>query len=235
MENKQSLETNVVKPSLSIFENETEYRIIENSTEIQLDSKIQEIENFMKMNHGRGESELEKDRLYGESKGLWDQYAGLLRDTHFKFYLNRKQYQFLIELLRDKMEYDVNTIFLAIELTDMLGEWHEVGTSKDDKTLQGYIADATEITYIYHLIAKHKVKGLANSSYRFAEILKRIGAISKIIAYYDTAAKNLSKEIQNWVATFEDGVLVDEKDYGASEHISKKKKTSKKEEEVTGV
>jgi hypothetical protein len=63
----------------------------------------------------------------------------------------------------------------------MLGEWHEIESSKDDKTVQGYKADPTEVTYIYHLIPKHKVKGLSNSSYRFAEILKRIGTISKII------------------------------------------------------
>ncbi|NBP59033.1 hypothetical protein EBU71_21290, partial [bacterium] len=62
--------------------------------------------------------------------------------------------------------------------------------------------------------AKHKVKGLQHGSYRFAEILRKIGAISKIIAYYDTAAKNLSKDIQNWVASFEDGIAIDGKDWG---------------------
>jgi len=238
MENKPALETNVVKPSLSIFENETEYRLISLESEVNLDSRIKDIEEYLYNNLGRGKSESEKDALYGKAKELWEKYAEVLRDIHFTFYLNRKQYQFLTDLLIDKMEYDVNTVFLAIELTDMLGEWKGTGTAKDDTTIQGYIADATEITYIYHLISKHKVKGLSNSSYRFAEVLKRIGAISKIIAYYDTHAKNFSKEIQNWVATFENGILVDDSDYGAarilaSEASAKESKKSKKKEEET--
>jgi len=214
MENNQTLETNVVKPNLSFFENDNEYRIINFETEAALDAKIKEIEDFLNNNHGRGKTEAEKDKLYADAKVIWEQYAALLRDMNFSFYLNRKQYQFLTELLRDKMEYDVNTVFLAIELTDMLGDWIKKGTNKDDESVQEYSTDATEITYIYHLIAKHKVKGLGNSTYRFAEVLKRIGAISKIIAYYDTHAKNFSKDIQDWVASFEPNIMIDGKDWG---------------------
>jgi len=235
---KQVLETNVVKPSLSIFENEQEHRLISVETEINLDSKIADIENFVNNNTGKGKSELEKDNLYGEAKELWNKYAESLRDVHYTFYLNRKQYQFLTDLLLEGLEYDVNTIFLAIELTEMLGEWKNTGSAKDDKTVQGYISDATEITYIYHLIAKHKVKGLKNTSYRFAEVLNRIGKISKIIAYYDTHAKNLSKDIQDWVASFEEGVYVDGKDWGktpeaSTETSTETKKSSKKKSETT--
>jgi hypothetical protein len=50
------------------------------------------------------------------AKELWGKYAEILRDVHYTFYLNRKQYQFLVELLRDKMEYDVNTIFFTIRI-----------------------------------------------------------------------------------------------------------------------
>lgn len=227
--NKQ-LETNVVKPKLSIFENETEYRLITTEAEYNLDNHIKTIETFMTGNHGRGKSEAEKDKLYTDAKELWNKYAETLRDVEYTFYLNRKQYQFLTDLLTDKLEYDVNTVFLAIDLTNMLGEWHNEGTSKDDKSLKGYSTDATEITYIYHLISKHKVNGLKHSTYRFAEVLRKIGDISKVIGYYDTHAKNLSKEIQEWVATFEDGVIVEGKSYGVTETEEKPKRKSKKEE-----
>ena len=213
---KHEFETNVVKPSLITFENEVEYRLISTQDEATLDFTINEIESFMKNNEGKGKSELEKDELYKGAIDLWNKYATTLRDVNFTFYLDRRQYNFLTDLLIKYMEYDVNTLFLAIELTNMLGDWNKIGTSKDDLTLNGYTTDATEITYIYHLISKHKVKGLSASSYRFAEVLRRIGTISKIIAYYDTYAKNMSKEIQEWVASFEDGVLI--------EHKSKKKK-----------
>ena len=200
---KQTLETNVVKPKLSIFHEEIEYRLIPTDTEEQLDSKISDIENFMKNNVGFGTPDENKESLYTQAKVLWNNYAGILRDVEYTFFLNRKQYQFLTGLLLEKLEYDVNTVFLAIELTNMLGSWKDGGKYKNDEDLRGFTSDATEVTYMYHLIAKHKLKGLTKDTYLFAEILKKIGDISKIINYYDTAAKNMSKEIQEWVASFE--------------------------------
>ncbi len=201
MENQ--IETNVVKPKLSIFSQEVEYRLISTETEYQLDAKIKDIETFMANNHGLNQSDEYKDQLYFQGRELWNKYASVLRDVKYTFYLNRKQYMFLTSLLRDKLEYDVNTIFLAIELTNMLGTWIKADKHDNDDEIKGYVSDATEVTYMYHLIAKHTVKGLTKDTYTFAEILKKIGDISKIINYYDTSAKNLSKEIQEWVASFE--------------------------------
>ena len=202
MEN-QAIETNVIKPKLSLFQDEVEYRLISSESEKSLDANILEIEKFMSGNHGFGQSDEYKDDLYAKSKIMWNNYVGVLKDVKYTFYLNRKQYNYITMLLRDKLEYDVNTVFLAIELTNMLGEWVQADKHKNDTELKGFLVDATEITYIYHLIAKHKVKGLTEQTYLFADILKRIGDISKVISYYDTAAKNLSKEIQDWVASFE--------------------------------
>jgi len=200
---EQTIETNVIKPRLSITFDETEYRLITVETENQLDQKISDIETFMASNHGFGQTDEYKDSLYGQAKNLWNSYASSFKDVKYTFYLNRKQYNFLTNLLLTKLEYDVNTVFLAIELTNMLGQWSEEGKYKGDKDIKGFSADATEITYMYHLIAKHKVKGLTADTYLFAEVLRKIGDISKIINYYDTSAKNLSTEIQQWVASFE--------------------------------
>ena len=97
---------------------------------------------------------------------------------------------------------------VAIELTNLLASMKDTKFT-DDNQLTAFSVDATEITYIYHLISKHKVKGLSKDSYTFANILKRIGDISKVFNYYDTAAKNLTGEIQNWVAAFEEGVTIE--------------------------
>ena len=205
MENKPKLENHVIKPSVSIFENEVEYRLIPFMTELSLDSKIAQLESFMRDNQGFGKSEEDKDKLYDDAKALWRSFTNEFKEVVYTFYLNKKQYQYLLDLLKDKLEYDVNTVFFAIELTKLLGNWTDEGSSKDDNSLKGYLADATETTYIYHLIAKHKIKGISASTYRFSEILLRIGEISKIVSYYDTHAKALSKEIQEWVAEF-DGI-----------------------------
>lgn len=203
MYNKPKIETHVVKPKMSFTENEKEYSLLDSIDEATLDSQIYEIETYIKSHDGRFQSEEYKDQLYSESKKLWEDYAKFLRNVNFSFYLNKKQFDYLTDLLIQEMEYDVNTIFFAIDLTNMLGEWSKVETTEDDSDLKCFTADATEMTYIYHLISKHKVKGLTEESYRFAEVLKRIGEVSKIITYYDTAAKNMAKEIQDWVANFD--------------------------------
>jgi hypothetical protein len=203
MYHKPKIESHVVKPKVSFKENDKEYLLMDSVDEATLDSQITEIQNYIKSHDGRFQSEEYKDQLYSESKKLWEDYAKFLRNLNFAFYLNKKQFDYLTDLLISEMEYDVNTIFFAIDLTNMLGEWNKVEMSEDDKELKCLTADATEITYIYHLISKHKVKGLTEDSYRFAEVLKRVGEVSKIITYYDTAAKNMAKEIQDWVASFD--------------------------------
>lgn len=203
MTQKSTLETNVVKPKMSFVENGKEYRMMSSSEEVNLDKIIYSIETYMKENDGRFQPEEYKDLLYSNSKKMWEDYALILRNVKFSFFLNQAQFDFLTNLLLEDLEYDVNTVFFAIELTNMLKEWSQNDGFENDEVLKGFSSDATEITYIYHLIAKHKVKGLTNDSYRFAEVLKRIGDVSKIIGYYDTAAKNLAKEIQEWVSNFD--------------------------------
>jgi hypothetical protein len=220
MEN--NIETRLVKPSVSFFENELNNLIISFQEESNLDSKIKDIEDYMKNNSGKGKTEQEKDELYQNAQKLWHGYSSALKTAKYNFYLNRPQHKFLTDLILTKMEYDVNTVFFAIELTDMIGGMKGAKYT-DDQSLVSFDVNATEITYIYHLISKHKVKGLSKDAYTFSQILYRIGSISKIINFYDATHKNLSTDIQNWVLTFEDGVEVD----------SAPVKKSKKEKEVT--
>ena len=203
MNYKTQIETNVVKPRMFFRENDKEYSIMNSIDEATLDAQINEIEGYINSNDGRFQLEEHKDKLYAESKKLWEDYVHFLRNVNFSFYLNKKQFDYLTDLLIQEMEYDHDTIFFAIELTNMLGEWTKVETSDDDMELKCFNADAIEITYIYHLIIKHKVTGLTDSSYRFAEILKRLKEVNKVISYYDASAKGMAKEIQDWVAGFD--------------------------------
>jgi hypothetical protein len=164
----------------------------------------------MEGNDGKEKSDEEKDSLYKEAQNLWKEYTGSLKDAKYNFHLNRPQWKFLTDLILSKLEYDVNTVFFAIELTDLLGTMRDVKYT-NDKELIAFPVNATEITYIYHLISKHKVKGLTKDSYLFSEVLVRIGSISKVFNYYDTYAKNLSTDIQNWVTAFEEGVIVEKR------------------------
>jgi len=204
----ENIETRVVKPAVSFFENEIDNLIITPQEESILDSKIKDIEEFMKNNSGKGKTEQEKDELYLSSQSLWTSYSAALKEAKYNFHLNRPQHKFLTDLILTKMEYDVNTVFFAIELTNMLGSMKEAKYT-NDTDLVAFPVNATEITYIYHLISKHKVKGLSKDAYTFSKILLRIGGISKMFNYYEAASKNLSSDIQDWVATFEEGITSD--------------------------
>ena len=216
----QTIETNVVRPEISFFENETNNLILTPFYESELENKISSIEDYITNNSGKGKTEEEQDDLYKNAQELWKNYANTLRDTKYNFHLNRPQWKFLTDLVLSKLEYDVNSVFFAIELTDLLGNMRDAKYS-NDTDLVSFPVDATEITYVYHLISQYKVKGLTKEAYMFSQVLKRIGSISKVFNYYDTSGKNLSNDIQNWITSFEDGVIVE----------PKKKKTKK--EEVT--
>jgi hypothetical protein len=80
----------------------------------------------------------------------------------------------------------------------------------NDSEVKEFKVDATEITYVYHLIATHKVKGLTKDSYIFADILRRIGEISKVFNYYDTTGKNMAQDVQDWVVLFDESVSMEQ-------------------------
>lgn len=193
----KNIQVNTVKPELSFFENEVLNRLLNFDRELLLDSKIEEVENFLKKNPGHGLSEEAKDALYGNAQYLYNEYKKNLRDIRFNFYLNRPQYNLLTDLILKKLEYDVNTVFIAIELTELLGNME--GTKyQNDTDIKLFEVTATELTYIYHLIQSHKVKGLNKEAYVFSKLLMRIGEVSKVINYYDARAKSLPEDIQQW-------------------------------------
>lgn len=200
-----NIQTNVVKPEIKFLANEQEYLVISPESENLLDGKIETIEKFMEQD-AKGKTDEEKDTLYRDAQVLWKEYADAMKSAKYNFHLNRPQWKFLTDLLLSKLEYDVNTIFFAIELVELLGSMRETGKYTNDKDLNEFQVNATEITYIYHLISNHKIKGLTKDTFLFSEVLVKIGNISKLFNYYDAVGKNLSTDIQDWVAAFEEGV-----------------------------
>lgn len=201
----EKIETNVVKPQISYIENEQNYRTINEEVEQLLDNKISSVVKFISEKSGKGQSDGIKDELYLQGQNLWKELSQSLKDAKYNFHLDRPQHKFLTDLVLSKLEYDVNTVFFAIELKELF-DFMKDSKYKNDTELQSYSVTATEITYIYHLISKYNVKGLSKEAYLFAEVLMKIGNISKIFNYYETQSKNLATEIQDWVLTFDDNV-----------------------------
>lgn len=205
----EKIETNVIKPEIIFIENDVDNLLINKDEEYKLDSSVENVETFIKNNSGKGKSEDEKNELYNTAQQLWKVFFKNLQEAKYNFYLNRAQYKLLTDLLITKMEYDVNTVFFAIELTNMLGNMKNNSKYTNDTDIVPFPVNATEITYTYHLISNHKVKGLSKDAYTFSQILVRIGSISKIINYYESVSKRLSSDIKDWVCSFEDGVSLD--------------------------
>lgn len=206
------------KPKIEIVENEKTYLLLDSEYELNLDSIINNLEGYMKGNSGKGKSDEEKDELYKEAQDMWKEYRDALKDTKFNLHLNRDQYNLLSDILVSKLEYDADTVFVAIELTSALASMRE-HKFQDEKEVFPFQVNATELTYIYHLIAKWKVKGLTKTSYTFADILMRIANVSKLFNYYDSWAKYLSEYIQNWVTSFEEGVTIEGVEEVSSEEV----------------
>jgi len=190
-----------VRPSLTFFKNDIEYKLLDDDQENQLEVAVYDATEYIEKNNGFGKSEAEKDELYKNAQKYWKILANTLQDTKFNFYLDQEQHKYLFDLLRNKLEYDSNTVFFAMELAEMLAQ--KATWSGDKNQQQSFQLTATEITYVYHLISKHKVKGLNKEAYMFVDILRKIGQISKVINFYDAGAKALNTRIQQWVAGFE--------------------------------
>jgi hypothetical protein len=200
---KKTLENYVQKPQVILNYEKIDHRLLPVENEVSLDNKIKDLENFIKFNNGYGDTEEVKDSLYDQAKEKWQSYTKEFKDVAFTLHLDREQHEYLLSLLNNDLEYDVNTVFFAIELVNLLGEWNKT-TKELPSGLSEYLVDATEITYIYHLISKHKVRGINKTTDLFTKVLLRIGEISKMVNYYDNQAKTLSKLIQEWVASFDD-------------------------------
>ena len=145
------VETNVIKPELKFEVNNTEYKYINTDVEQELDSKIENVRQYLDENHGKGKTNDEKDGLYKSSQELWKEFINVLKDAKYNFYLNRDQWKFLTDLILTKLEYDVNTVFFAIELKVLL-DTMESAKFENDNSIISFQVNATEFTYIYHLI-----------------------------------------------------------------------------------
>jgi hypothetical protein len=208
-EPKHKVEVSSVKPSTFTFVEEQSLNILELTDEVNLDGKITSLTNYMSNTNGFGKTDEQKDEDYLQAQNMWKEYQRELRSVKFNFYLDRSQFNLLTDILLKKLEYDSNNIFIAIELTELLGGMS--GASyKNDKELKPFKVDATEITYIYHLIQNFKIKGLTKDAYTFSKILLRIGEISKIVSYYDSTAKRLTEDISNWALTLDNPFIPSE-------------------------
>jgi len=196
------IETATVKPGVYFSVKDIDYRLINLEDEVKLDNHIDSLRNYMKTTSGFGKSEEQKDMDYAFVQSMWKSYRLDLQNTTFNFYLNRSQYTLVTDILLKKLDYDVDNIFIALDLADLLKTMSGAKYLNEEE-LKFFKATATETTFLYHLLKNYKVKGLTKDAFTFAEIIRRIADISKIVSYYDSHAKSITEEIGKWALSLD--------------------------------
>ena len=206
----------VEKPEFFYEDKDNKVRLISTDDEDYLEGTYTEMIEFMRTNHNQAASDKEKDELYGKLQEMWNEVSGKnggkLNEVSFSLVLYRKEYNYLLSLIRDKFEYDADTIFYGLELQNLLKNMSDNSKFNGDHDAKGFIMTPVDVHYLYNLISKITVKGLGEKSIYFANIIQRIAMTSRVFNYYKEKYTNLAKAIQFWVASLDKGVTIPETD-----------------------
>jgi hypothetical protein len=142
--------------------------------------------------------EADKDKIFGETRAKWNEYAAAVKGADFKFIVNKDQFEYLLNVLETQLSYGVDEIFVAMQLREAFLETLAPAKGRKVPVVQTMTKDT--MLLLYHTIAKHRVKGMGPTAQHFAAILHAIGAISKVFNFYDQESKHLSSDIENWAA-----------------------------------
>ena len=205
------------KPNLNFTTKDgKQVRILSKEDEEYLEQSYNEMLQFMRDNHATGLSGAEQDDLYTKLQISWNEVSGKnggrLNDVSFSLVLHRNEFKYLYDLLKNKIEYDVDTIFYGMELLEMLDDMKKSGDYENDDQGIAFKMNPIDIHYLYHIISKQTVKGLNTQAFNFSEVIKRIALSSNIFNHYKQNFDNIAKAIQLWVASLEEGVAIKEGD-----------------------
>jgi len=178
-------------------------KIIENTSKLYLGDKYttkikssyQNLRNLMKRYDINSDlvknmNEESANKIYGIAQYLFDFFQKDLKIMTFEFNLTKDEKKFLLDIFRNKLEYDQNEIFQVKELkNNYLDELSNNNVS--------YIK-VDDIIILYHLISKYKVKGINSYYYSYVDILTKIGERIKLFNAYNVWIERLSSDFQLW-------------------------------------
>ena len=205
------------KPDLNFKSDDgTLIRVLSEEDERYLEEKYNEMVNFMRDNHNQDHAPEVKDELYHQLQVMWNEVSGKnggkLNDISFNLILNRSEHKYLLDTLRNKGEYNSDTIFYALELEIMIDSMTDNDKYVSDVEAKPFPMTAVDIHYLYHILSSITVKGLGKGSKNFAEIIRRIALSSTVYNHYKQNFENLAKAVQLWTASLEPGTAIKEGD-----------------------
>lgn len=143
----------------------------------------------------RNLTEKQKDKIYEIAQYLFNSFQKKLNDLMFSFPLTNDERKFILNVFRNKLEYDQNEVF---QLKDVKENYLDKDFNKGpDGNYMTYI-NVNDLIIFYHLIAKYKVKGINQEHYDFLNILTKIGERIKLFNAYNVVVQRLSTDFQVW-------------------------------------
>lgn len=152
-------------------------------------------------------SESDKSKLFGLAKHLLTEYTQKLNGLKFNIILTYRQIHFLDNVLTKKLEYDGNDVFTYTELKERYWKGvQEIMTklNKDDNEQALFEIDITTVTYLHHLISKHKVKGAQEEYYLFRDILYKLNEINSIFECFKVLYERININFTIWTTSITD-------------------------------
>ncbi len=147
-------------------------------------------------------SENEKDKLFSQSEKMLTDYIDILRKLKFNFPINKDEHKCMEQVISDKLEYDVNDLFLALRLKfDFLNKIGGLKYKNDELRVLALNVDTVAI--LFHLLQKHKVKGLSHQSMVFAMLIRKLGEIKKESYNFEEEYKSLASIRNGWTASMQ--------------------------------
>ncbi len=180
--------------------------ILDNEHRDALDGKLKEIDAFYQI-PASPDKDI-RETQYGEYRELLTSYGKLFSATLYNLTLTRREYIYLKNLILKKITYKRQELFLGLLVRDEFFRVVDAEKSAVKTNLaftggkETFKLDITSITRISHLTTFHEINGLDEDAEVFAEILKKIGNISKIYEVYSGKGDDASAEGGNWINGF---------------------------------
>ena len=154
----------------------------------------------------RNMTEEQKDKIYDIAQYLFNVYQKRLNDITFHFPLTNDERKFVFNVFRNKLEYDQNEVF---QLNDIKANYLDKDFEKKEDGSYDTLINVNDLIIFYHLISKHKVKGITQEHYDYLQVLTKIGERIKLFNAYNVVVQRLSEDFQLWGGTLSvEGELV---------------------------
>ncbi len=150
-----------------------------------------------------------REASYTNYGNLITEYGKTLGETKYNLLLKKEEYLYLKNLIMKKISYDRQNLFVGLLVRDNFFYKFDKNKNHNQTELftngdvEAFQLDINEITRISHLTGLNEIQGLDNKADMFANIIKKIGDISKIFDIYKSKGDNLSEDAGNWIQGFE--------------------------------